>query len=209
MAKNRFLRFPFAAALASAAFLTGERRAEAILTYNIYQSGADVVAQASGTLNLGTPNTVANCASNGGLDSSIAVVCTGPGTFLQMFPITGPTTFPGNVNIFSGTGIGPETTGLSGVGNGFGINPSYVSGQPINSRSIFLNQTLASLGFNTTGLIGTWTLAEGGDQINLVLGPPAPAAASAPGPLPLLGAAAAFGFSRRLRRRVPKPCGSA
>ena len=30
----------------------------------------------------------------------------------------------------------------------------------------------------------------------------APPAAAVPGPLPLLGAGAAFGFSRRLRRRV-------
>jgi hypothetical protein len=59
------------------------------------------------------------------------------------------------------------------------------------------------MGFTTTGLIGTWTLAGTGDTINVVLGPPAaPQSTAVPGPLPLLGAAAAFGWTRRLRRRI-------
>ena len=63
------------------------------------------------------------------------------------------------------------------------------------SSATFNNTTLKGLGFTTTRLIGTWTLENGGDQIQVVL-------TEVPGPLPLLGVGAAFGFSRRLRRRI-------
>jgi MYXO-CTERM domain-containing protein len=41
------------------------------------------------------------------------------------------------------------------------------------------------------------------DQV--VLGPPSPSGTTVPGPLPLLGAGAAFGWSRRLRKRITTP----
>ncbi|WP_254954261.1 hypothetical protein [Cyanobium sp. Cruz-8H5] len=41
-----------------------------------------------------------------------------------------------------------------------------------------------------------------GDTIQALLGAPA---ASVPGPLPLLGAGAAFGWSRKLRKRIAAP----
>jgi hypothetical protein len=63
---------------------------------------------------------------------------------------------------------------------------SYVSNAPI-SGFFDVNASLASLGV----LNSTYTV--GGEQIMIV-----------PGPLPLFGAAAAFGFSRRLRKRVRK-----
>jgi hypothetical protein len=59
--------------------------------------------------------------------------------------------------------------------------------RPRDSRATFNNTTRARLGFTTTGLIGTWTLAGTGDTINVVIVPPT----AVPGPLPLFGAAAA------------------
>ncbi len=85
----------------------------------------------------------------------------------------------------------------------FVIDNAYVSGTPIVSGSTHNGATLPGLGFTiSSGLIGTWQLAgiPGPDgQIDVVLGPPA---TPVPGPLPLFGAAAAFGWSRKLRRRV-------
>jgi len=75
--------------------------------------------------------------------------------------------------------------------------------QSLLSSATFNGQTLASLGFTTTGLIGTWTIDGTSESIQVILAPPSPAAV--PGPLPLVGAAAAFGFSRRLRKRVAAP----
>jgi hypothetical protein len=85
----------------------------------------------------------------------------------------------------------------------FILDSSYNYNTPIVSRATFNGQTLASLGFTTTGLIGTWTIDGTSESIQVFLGPPSPAAV--PGPLPLVGAAAAFGFSRRLRKRVAAP----
>jgi len=83
-----------------------------------------------------------------------------------------------------------------------GITSSYVQGSPIISTATFNSTTLAGLGFTTTGLIGTWTLVNGGDTINVILGAPPSPGAGVPAPLPLLGAGAAFAHSRRLRRRI-------
>ena len=104
-----------------------------------------------------------------------------------------------------------STTGLATVFwaiGGFGIQSTYSSGDPVVSSATFAGQTLAGLGFTTPGLLGTWTLAVTNDTINVVVGAP-PASASAPGPLPVFGAAAAFGYSRRLRRRVSQSSSSA
>ena len=79
------------------------------------------------------------------------------------------------------------------------MDPTYVSGSPILSRATFNARTLADLDITAEGLIGTWILAETGDKINVFAGSPA---TGAPNPLPLFGAAAAFGWSRRLRRRL-------
>lgn len=83
------------------------------------------------------------------------------------------------------------------VGGGeseFDISPTYTPGTPIISNAIFSGKTLADLGLTpTSGLLGTWTLVGTGDTINVNV---------VPGPLPVLGAGVAFGFSRRLRRRI-------
>lgn len=76
----------------------------------------------------------------------------------------------------------------------FGINSTYVSGSPVVSSATFTGKTLADLGLTpTSGTLGTWTLAATGDTISVNV---------VPGPMPVLGAAAAYSFSRRLRRRI-------
>ena len=87
----------------------------------------------------------------------------------------------------------------------FIIDSTYVSNTPIVSSATFNGTTLATLGFTTTGLIGTWTLNGTSESIQLILGPPSPSGAAVPGPLPLLGDGAAFGWSRRLRKRIAAP----
>jgi hypothetical protein len=98
------------------------------------------------------------------------------------------------------SGIG---TTLFGAGLTFSIDNTYSNNTEIISSATFNAQSLAGLGITATGLIGTWQVdgVSGPDgQINVVVG--APAVASVPGPLPLFGAAAAFGWSRSLRRRI-------
>ncbi len=89
--------------------------------------------------------------------------------------------------------------------NCFGIDSAYVSNSPIVSSATFNGQTLAGLGFtpSLSGLIGTWTLDGTSESIQVILGAPEPEVV--PGPLPLFGAAAAFGWSRKLRKRIATP----
>jgi hypothetical protein len=173
--------------------------AQALLTYNIFEtSGGDVVVEASGSLTLGTPIDNSGCVYDGVIYSSLGVICTGTAQQgLLLFELTGPISFNGTVVALPASSVGGIATVLRGADSNFSIDPNYVSGAPIVSSATFSNTTLAGLGFSTTGLIGTWTLTDGGDQIQVVID-----ATEVPGPLPLLGAGAAFGYSRRLRRRI-------
>jgi hypothetical protein len=187
---------------AAAALLLNPGRAEAILTYNIFETGGNVVVQTNGSLNLPSDSaSLLRCSPSavGLIVSAQALICTGPNTSNPGHQISGPPTFDGTNARNLASSVSGITTGLGGTVGAFLIGPGYTNNAPIVSSATFNNTTLAGLGFTiSSGLIGTWTLAGTGDTINVVLGPPA----AVPGPLPLFGAAAAFGWSRTLRRRL-------
>lgn len=94
------------------------------------------------------------------------------------------------------------TAASDSIGNPLSLNAStgqvqfdsnYTLGSLIFSSAIFNNKTLADLGITSIGTLGTYTLAGTNETIVVK---------ATPGPLPLLGAGAAFGMSRRLRRRI-------
>ncbi len=197
-----------------AVLLLSPGRANAVLTYNIFESNGDVIIQTKGSLNL-PPSQLeeGSCGFNSYVFGGQAEICTGG--FLSeaaSYSISGPSTFLQGSEGCSGIGwcnvIVPLFypadswsglhTHLRGLFGNFLIDPTYVSGSPIVSRATFHARTLADLDITATGLIGTWTLAETGDKINVFVGSPA---TGVPGPVPLFGAAAAFSWSRRLRRR--------
>lgn len=183
--------------------------AQAILTYYIYESGPDVVIETAGKLDLPGIQTATPEGCGLALIAAQAVVCTGPSAIVPGFKIAGPVSFAAEAGqqalASSRAGI---TSWLWGQQSTFYIDSSYVSGTPIVSSATINNQTLASMGLTSTGLLGTWTLQPkdnddpyiANDKIKLVIGQAPPA--EVPAPLPLLGAGAAFGFSRRLRRRL-------
>jgi hypothetical protein len=203
---------------APAALLINPGRADAVLTYNIFQSGLNVVVQASGSLNLPASSPGVTI-SDPGIFTSFNNLSTGPASSGNpTYRISGPATIPGfpTVLVSASSFSGITTTLTAGAPFGiFGIDPSYASGTPdIISSATFNSTTLANLGFTATGPIGTWSILDFFevispdqtvfDTINVVVGPPVgpPALAAVPGPLPLFGAAAAFGWSRKLRRRL-------
>ncbi|MEI7667178.1 MAG: hypothetical protein WCI65_14125 [Synechococcaceae cyanobacterium ELA263] len=194
---------------APAALLLSQGEAKAILTYNIFESGGNVVVQASGSLDLtgATLSTSGLCGTNGALASSAAFICTGTdiGSPQPLISITGPRVLPGSAALFSASSATGLYTYLVGKFNLFGIDPAYVSNAPIVGSATFNGETLAGLGFTTTGLIGSWTLDGTSESIQVFIGSPSPSGAAVPGPLPLLGAGAAFGWSRRLRKRIAAP----
>jgi hypothetical protein len=198
-----------------AALLLIQGDAKALLTYYISENAGNVEVQALGSLLL--PNSVGSVACNivpgGGIYSLGALVCTGPDANMNQYNIQGPSSFNGTVFILGANSVSGIPSGIAGGGvpPAFGIDTGYTPGTPITSTATFNTTTLAGLGFTTTGLLGTWTLQPkdgsdpytANDTIQVVIGAPPPAAV--PGPLPLLGAGAAFGWARRLRKRTQLP----
>lgn len=126
-------------------------------------------------------------------------MCTGPDVTYPVYEISGPSTFTGTADLYPATSVSGLSTGvIAGIGR-FVIGPSYVSGTPIVSSATFSGKSLADLGLTPlSGTLGTWTLAGTGDTISINVTNPV----AVPGPLPVLGAGVAFGFSRRLRKRI-------
>ena len=191
---------------APAALLLVQGQAKAVLTYNIFESAGAVIVQTSGSLDLtgATLLPSENCVVDGAIASPFAVICTGSDIGpIPAYAISGPTSFIGTAFLDGGSSVSGITTGFSGQNTVFVIDPAYNFADPIVSSATFNGETLAGLGFTTSGLIGTWSLTGTSETIQVVLGNPP--AAAVPGPLPLLGIGAAFGWSRRLRKRIAAP----
>jgi len=200
-----------------AVLLLSQGRAEAILTYYIFEDAGNLKIQTKGSLNLtglSSQDGFACTAGGGGSWDAGIEICSGsesgatPSTY-RKYSITNTILFSSG----SGT-LSPASTAFgianwvnnNSIPNAFFIN-NYTNSAEIASYAIFSGSNLASVGLDsiTSGTtIGSWYLgADASDttrQINVIVG--APPADPAPAPLPLLGAAGAFGWSRRLRRRI-------
>lgn len=174
--------------------IAGADQAKAVLNYNIYESSGSIVIETGGSLSaLPTSTWVARCGANGAFLAPGVLLCTGPNAFVPQYNVAGPGFISGSGTIYPASSVSGITTILYGSDNFF-IDTSYVLGTPILSSAIFNGKTLADFGLtSSSGLLGTWTLSGTTETINVRV---------VPGPLPLLGAGAAFGFCRRLRRRV-------
>ena len=201
---------------APAALLLSQGEAKAILTYYIFENAGNVEVQAVGSLIL--PNSTGSGACGidppgGEIRPDRALICAGNDLNANEYNIQGPASFNGTVRIDPADSVTGIPTFLVGASLNFGIDPGYTPGTSITSTATFNSQTLAGLGFTTTGLLGTWTLQpkDGSDTysafdtIQVVIGAPPSPSTAVPGPLPLFGAAAAFGWSRRLRKRITAP----
>jgi hypothetical protein len=191
---------------APAVWLSVQGQAKAVLTYNIFESAGAVIVQTSGSLDLTGATLLPsnNCGLDGAIASPLAVICTGPDIgLIPAYAISGPTSFDGTAFLAGASTVSGITTGFAGAETVFVIDPAYNFADPIVSSATFNGQTLASLGFTTSGLIGTWSITGTSETIQVHLGNPPTAAV--PGPLPLLGIGAAFGWSRRLRKRISTP----
>ena len=190
--------------------------AQAVLLYNFYESGSDLVIEGTGSLNLPSSPLASNDIGvrNGLLDLDNAfftgTFTTTNTTTLGFYGLVGPPSLgPVIVNTgafssnYSGivTGLMYDNTTCYGTPcQMFAIDSTYASGNAINSISTFTGISLSSLGMPDSGTLATWTLGSGDTisvQVNASRSP-----ASVPGPLPILGLAAAFGFSRKLRKRI-------
>jgi len=200
-----------------AVLLLSQGRAEAILTYYIFEDAGNLKIQTKGSLNLtGLTSQLANecVGSPGGGFAVGAAICSGiepvdDANLNRQYTITKVTDFT------AGTGNLSPATSTFGIANWVNNNSNpntfsiynYTSGAEIASYAIFSGSNLTSVGLNSIipgTTIGSWYLGGSDNdttrQINVIVG--APPADPAPAPLPLLGATGAFGWSRRLRRRI-------
>jgi len=196
-----------------AVLLLSQGRAEAILTYYIFEDAGNLKIQTKGSLNLtGLTSQDASACTNtpgGGFAAGIAICSgiepVGDTNLYRQYSITNVTPFT------AGSGILFPATSTFGIANWvdsandkFKIY-DYTNGAEIATYAIFTGTSLSDIGLgSTSGSIGSWYLGDNASdttrQINVIVG--APPADPAPAPLPLLGAAGAFGWSRRLRRRI-------
>jgi hypothetical protein len=176
--------------------------ANASLSFDIFESGDSLIVETSGSLTLPASIGSDQCFFDGLVivKPDAYCVCTGPKDPMYMYDLSGPNIFKaGAAFLAPASSVEGLATAIFATPLKLGIDQNYVSASPFLSTAIFENTSLAEIGLTpATGSLGTWTLSNG-ETINLnVRGP----VNETPGPLPLFGAAAAFGFSRRLRQRI-------
>lgn len=194
---------PLALAAGLALLLAHPPQPAQALTVTMLEVGNDVVVSGSGSLNLSAlSGPIADYSPGPFLYPTASSFLLGSASGIDVY--FGDITFPANFGtgsgvLGSGSGepFGPVQL-IFGFGQEIWVPSGYLSGGPLDASAIFQGETLASLGVNPG--IYSWTWGTGADADDLTLHveqsiPPVP------GPLPLLGAGAAFGWSRRLRKR--------
>jgi hypothetical protein len=165
--------------------------------------GNDVVMSGSGSLNLSALSGPITDFSPGPFMYPMAssfLLGSLSGIDVYFGDITFPAAFgPGSGVIGDGSGepFGPVQF-VFGFGPEIWVPAGYQSGGPLNASGIFQGETLASLGVTPGMYSWTWGSGANADDLTLHVEQSIP---PVPGPLPLLGAGAALGWSRRLRKR--------
>lgn len=192
----------------STATILAAQVGHAAMVVTASEAGGNVVFSGGGTLNLADLNPIlpAPSANNGFLNPSLGVY-QGGGSAPQGItaaiihgPVTGPTNFgPGPGSIFAiADSVSGDFGGINKVVGGVIVSANYTSGSSIFGTATYLGQTLQSLGLTPGVYEWTWGTANADSYKLTIISQPA----AVPGPLPLVGAGAAFGLSRRLRKRI-------
>jgi len=198
------MRFPplagRASLLALAACLAtsvGPARAAYIVTFS--QSGPDVVASGSGTIDLSGLTFVTSGPTMPEIAPTFATEATGAaGAVDEYSGASGPTGFGTGVFTSATTGTG-ELVGIQqliGEPSGFVFVPmGYASGAPLSDTATYDMQSFATLGLTPGTYEWTWGNGAAADTFTLNVAVPEPAS------LTLLGTILGLGFfARRLRK---------
>jgi PEP-CTERM motif len=150
--------------------------AEAAVTIDIRQSGANVVVAGSGAIDL----TGLTFFSNG--------TAVGPGAVEGSSGVAWVGTARASLDLYSGAsgpasfGTGGTISGSSGAGDVFGllgtgtmsplliVPPGYVSGSPLSGLSTFDSATIASLGLAAGRYVYTWGSGADADRLTVDIG---------------------------------------
>jgi hypothetical protein len=174
-------------------------RAQAGVIVNIVESGGDVVATASGSLDLSGASYQYFSATIIMVRPDISLLFFGPpelpSRVADVYELTsGPTMFGPGLIAFPDSAAG-DIFGLNGSIFKLGVPQGYVSGGALSATATWTGATFASLGM-TPGVY-TWTLPADSFVINVDSGPEVPE----PGSLAMFGAAAFGLVVYRFRKR--------
>lgn len=177
------------ALLAAVLLFVPIRPAFADYTVTLTQSGGDVIANGSGSINLTDLSYRTNGTSAGSLIypgfSKILVGGTTTG-YNEYFASVGPSSF-GSGNLAYASSYSGSLTGV-GSGAFIFVPKSYTSGASLSGSAVWTNTTLASLGV-TPGTY-TWTWGTGANMDSFTLDAVAPpSSVPEPSSLSLLGVA--------------------
>ena len=176
------------------------RQARADFVVNVTESGGDVLATGSGTINTTDLTFLGYGGAGAVLNASTPAAFFGPNT-----PVT--------VNYYSGIS-GPGAFGTStqnigadsGNGDLVGVYPTtlwlpqdYVSGSLLNSSDTWAGQSFSSLGLTPGTYVWTWGTGADADSFTMNI---VPSGVPEPASLVMLGtgAVAVLGYARRRRR---------
>lgn len=179
--------------------------ANALLVFNIIEQVNGITIQGAGSVTLpDSPGPDLNTTQAQFINGpDTGVIVSGSSSSGNLYRILGPNTFGGTASTQTATSTsGDRITFQIGSANpnpSLGLPSGYISASPLFTTAFYSNATLAGLGITPgfRGSLGTWDVVNNAnvaaDQVQVFV---------VPGPLPILGAGVAFGFSRRLRRRI-------
>ncbi len=204
MLSNRsHLIVPAVLGLALALSLGGPARAGYVV--NVTESGGNVVATGSGTID----TTDLTSAGGGfsfpqfGAGSDIALFGPVPGPTAELFSgLSGPSSF-GTGSDIAATADSGNFVGFFASGTTLWVPQNYVSGSQLSSSDVWSGQTFSSLGLTTGTYVWTWGSGAHADSFTMNIG-----VSSVPEPASLVlfgtGALAILGYSRRKGAVKPK-----
>lgn len=158
-------------ALGTALVVSATSGAQAAVTITIAESGANVVATGSGSINL-TALTI----SSGGTASPIVAGNLGglfvgaPADFSAHSGFTGPATFGSGSAFFANTGIG-DMFGVRGNIGQLYVPSGYVSQAPLSGTATWNGQTISGLGLTPGTYVYNWGTGPTADSLTVQIVP--------------------------------------
>jgi hypothetical protein len=169
---------------------------------NLTESGGNVVAIGSGTINTTDLTFVQFGNAGAELDSSDSVVLVGPKvpvTTSIYSGLTNPGSFGASIGYFVADSGSGDLVGVTGNPDWIWLPETYNSGSSLNANDVFNGQTFASLGLTPGSYVWTWGSGANADSFTLNIG-----AQAVPEPASLLllgmGSLAIFSYARQRRR---------
>jgi hypothetical protein len=201
----------FSAAALFASVVAFAPAAEATYTITLTEAGGNVVANASGTLNLTSLTAAGFGNARGFVEASKSSILVGPSALtpftLYTNGVTGPANFGSGAFLVANSGSG-SIAGIDLSATPAVVVPSaYVSGSAISGTATWTGQTFLSLGVTSGTYTWTWGAGADADSLVLQIGPLAPPSSQA---IPTLsewavimlgGLVALVGVSRIRRQR--------